>query len=447
MQISNYEGADLLQAELFLQAHPALEQATVQEVLKTCNLSFVLEGINRWQSTMICELKDSYVQQSQRYVTLSADGYTLPQLKEEDRKKAEELIGRAFALYAEMSQLKEAFQGRPKKEHYLHGIPVEDARYILPLAVKTNLSVATTGDKLLAWFRMMKRPLDQQMFADVHDALLAVLPPTIGQWLEQQEYSYEDTGLLNQYYQDELDKITAKKPVVLLHTFAEPELKAGLGALTSTKAEPPSAVLQQWGAAAAEKARGVTGRVLGYGHTSIAEQCRTTFGMMFSLVTYHQQVRHRLPSTFREPWLNILLEPERPPVIPQSVIDGGFEQPYRRLVQDMQRFQQRIAGHYTGGLWRYFLLNCQQVKVIISTNARMDCGMLQERICCNAQWEINRIAVAKLEALRKLSDILYRYAVPSCVYGVCKEGKMTCGRAAEMREKYGVQNSSDKKTP
>ena len=180
----------------------------------------------------------------------------------------------------------------------------------------------------------------------------------------------------------------------------------------------------------------MTSRVLGYGHASIAEQCRTTFGMMFSLVTYHQQVRHRLPSTFREPWLNILLEPERPPVIPQSVIDGGFEQPYRRLVQDMQRFQQRIAGHYTGGLWRYFLLNCQQVKVITSTNARMDCGMLQERICNNAQWEINRIAVAKLEELRKLSDILYQNAVPSCVYGACKEGKLTCGRADEMRVQY-----------
>ena len=123
MQITNYEGKDLEQVESFLQSHPALETTTVKELLKTCNLSFILEGITRWQSTMICELKDSYVQQSQRYVTLSADGYVLPQLKDEDKQKAEALIGRAFSLYAEMSQLKEAFRGRPKKEHYLHGIP------------------------------------------------------------------------------------------------------------------------------------------------------------------------------------------------------------------------------------------------------------------------------------------------------------------------------------
>ena len=439
MELTNYEGNDLLQVDAFLQGHTAIKAATVKELLKTCNVSFVLEGINRWQSTMICELKDSYVQQSQRYVTMDADGYTLPDLKEEDAQKARELVGRAFALYEEMSQIKEEFKGRPKKEHYLHGIPVEDARYILPLAVKTNLSVATTGDKLLDWFKMMNRPLDMQMFADVHAALLQVLPETLGQWLDKQDYEYEETGMLNQYYQDELDEIMPQRPVVLLRTFHQPELKAGLGALTSTKAEPPSQVLESWGEEAAQKAKGVTRRVMGYGHTSIAEQCRTTFGMMFSLVTYHQQVRHRLPSTFREPWLNILLEPERPPVVPQSVTDGGFEQPYRRLVQDMQRFQQRIAGHYTVGLWRYFLRNCQQVKIITSTNARMDCGMLQERICNNAQWEINRIAVAKLAELRKLSDILYQYAVPSCVYGACKEGKMTCGRAAEMREKYRIK--------
>lgn len=436
MKITNYEGTDLLQVEVFLQKHPDLNEATVTELLKTCNLSFVLEGINRWQSSMICERKDSYVQQSQRYVTMTAEGYTLPELQEEDRQMAENLIGRAFALYEEMSRVKGDFKGRPKKENYLYGIPVEDARYILPLAVKTNLSVATTGDKLLGWFRMMNRPADQTMFADIHQALKELLPERIGEWLDNRKYNYDENDMLNRYYQDMLDDITPEKPVALLRTFEHPELKAGLGALTSTKSETPSQVLEQWGEEAAEKAKGVTRRVLGYGHTSIAEQCRTTFGMMFSLVTWHQQVRHRLPSTFREPWSNILQESERPPVVPQSVIDGGFESQYRWLVQDMQRFQMQIAERYSGGVWRYFLLNCQQIKIITSTNARMDCGMLQERICNNAQWEINAIAVAKLEELRKLSDILYRYAVPSCVYGACKEGKMTCGKAAEMREKY-----------
>lgn len=115
MELTNYEGNDLLQVDAFLQGHTAIKAATVKELLKTCNISFVLEGINRWQSTMICELKDSYVQQSQRYVTMDADGYTLPDLKEEDAQKARELVGRAFALYEEMSQIKEDLRGALKR--------------------------------------------------------------------------------------------------------------------------------------------------------------------------------------------------------------------------------------------------------------------------------------------------------------------------------------------
>ena len=89
MQLTNYEGQDLLSVDVLLKQHTEVNADTVRELLKTCNVSFVLEGINRWQSTMICERKDSYVQQSQRYVTMSSDGYTLPAMDEKDTRKAE----------------------------------------------------------------------------------------------------------------------------------------------------------------------------------------------------------------------------------------------------------------------------------------------------------------------------------------------------------------------
>ena len=47
---------------------------------------------------------------------------------------------KTLALYQKMSQMKQGeFKGRPKLENYEYGIPIEDARYILPLAVKTNV--------------------------------------------------------------------------------------------------------------------------------------------------------------------------------------------------------------------------------------------------------------------------------------------------------------------
>lgn len=440
MKLTNFETSDLSGINHILFHQMTLEAETVKELLKTCNISFVLEGINRLQSTLICELKDSYVQQSQRYVTLSPDGYTLPALRKEDAEKARNLMEKAFHLYEEMSVLKEEFKGRPKREHYLHGIPIEDARYILPLAVKTNITVSMTGDKLYDWFKMMKHPDNQKLFSEIHDALLSFLPEFLGLWLQSQPYGYERNAVLMNYYRKDLCKITSESPVVLLHAFSEPELKVGVGALTSTKATAPSEVLLEWKEEAPVKSREVMNRVLGYGHTAISEQHRTTFGMMFSLVTYHQQVRHRLPATYRESWNNILQSFSRPVIIPETVCEGGFRTNYMELVEEFKKFQQYLANQYEDGEWRYFLLNCQQVKVITSTNARMDCEMLKERICNNAQWEIHKIACMKLHELRKQSGTLYKHAVPSCVYGVCKEGKLTCGRAQEMREQYYTED-------
>ena len=155
MRLSNYEDDGLVRVENWLQQqNEELSGETLRVILAAYNVSFVLEGINRWHSTMLCELKNSYVQQSQRYVTMSADGYLLPELTAEEKKQAEELLQQAFDLYSEMSVIKEEFKGRPKAEYYQYGIPVEDARYISPLAMQTNLSVAMSGDKLLDWFAL-----------------------------------------------------------------------------------------------------------------------------------------------------------------------------------------------------------------------------------------------------------------------------------------------------
>ncbi|HEX3030723.1 MAG TPA: thymidylate synthase (FAD), partial [Bacillota bacterium] len=35
--------------------------------------------------------------------------------------------------------------------------------------------------------------------------------------------------------------------------------------------------------------------------------------------------------------------------------------------------------------------------------------------------------------------VLFRKAGPGCLTGPCPEGKMTCGQAREMREKYYVK--------
>ena len=133
MKITQFTATGLQELEACLEMNEInrIGESELRSLLKTINLSFIYEDINRLQSTLICECKDSYVQQSQRYVSLTEEAYDLPELSKEDETQAKSLLKEAFSLYAEMSEKKAGeFKGRPKIEHYLHGIPIEDARYI-----------------------------------------------------------------------------------------------------------------------------------------------------------------------------------------------------------------------------------------------------------------------------------------------------------------------------
>ena len=210
-------------------------------------------------------------------------------------------------------------------------------------------------------------------------------------------------------------------------------MKVGFGSMTSTMKSAPSVLIEKWGAEAPKKAQGVTDRVLSYGHTSVAEQARTTFGMMCSLVTYHQQLRHRLSANMREPLTNLIDDVQRPVKLPPTIANSNFYKEYQALTVKLKKFRKHIAQVYGKDKAMQFLLNCDQVKVIVSANARADISMMADRTCMNAQWEIRELAVRKVMELRKLSSVLYEKALPSCVNGACREGKMTCGQAEKVR--------------
>ncbi len=442
MRIENFEATGLERFASWLDrdgfAAPGMK--TMRQALKSVNISFVLEGIDRVQSTLLCELNDSYVQQSQRYVALERDAYLLPELDAPDFERAVELTERAFSLYDEMSRLKEGeFKGRPKTEHYLYGIPIEDARYILPLSCKTNLCVTLSGDKLPEFFRLLHDRRYVRIFSGIENALAQLLPRKLVEVLRGEKDEAQDDALLQEFYHDYFAALDEKENLVLLEHFADLDLRVALGALTSTSKQTAAATREKWGEEASFKAKSLVKRVLGYGHDSIAEQARTTFGMMCSMVTYHQQLRHRLSRNQREELTALLEARNRQPKVPASVAASAFAADFCRLAEEFKEFRSRIAAKYGADKAFAFLLNCDQIKLIVSANARADVSMLAERTCMNAQWEIRELAIKKLRLLRTLSDVLYEKALPSCVSGACREGALSCGRANEVRREFGAE--------
>ncbi|MDR3543156.1 MAG: FAD-dependent thymidylate synthase [Desulfosporosinus sp.] len=439
MRITNFEatGFDSLVAWIKRNNNILINELSLIQVLKTVNISFFLEEINRLQSTLICELKDSYVQQSQRYVTMSEGSYILPKLEENDGKVATELIEKAFGLYGRMSQLKEgSFKGRPKSEHYMHGIPIEDARYILPLSTKTNVCVAMSGDKLIEFFKLMNDKKYGNIFTSLCEDLVSYLPSSLVNLLPRDYDSNVCGDIISDYYSDYFSRISTENNLIMLDCFSDIDMKVGFGALTSTLKETPSQAIEKWGKDAPVKAKCVVERVLGYGHDSIAEQARTTFGMMCSMVTYHQQLRHRLSQNYREELFELIHDKDREVKIPDTVKNSVYYQEYMSIVNDFKTFRLLVVKKYGQDQALSFLLNCDQIKLIISSNARSDISMLEDRTCMNAQWEIRELAIKKLMLLRKLSSVIYEKALPPCVYGKCREMKLTCGQQTKVRNQF-----------
>jgi len=76
-------------------------------------------------------------------------------------------------------------------------------------------------------------------------------------------------------------------------------------------------------------------------------------------------------------------------------------------------------------------------------NARELLHFFEERLCRRAQWEIRFVAEKMLELTKAELPAVFAGTGPKCVrLGHCPEGKMTCGRYAEMIEKYAERKNS-----
>ena len=85
----------------------------------------------------------------------------------------------------------------------------------------------------------------------------------------------------------------------------------------------------------------------------------------------------------------------------------------------------------------YLILSGNTLSIVSTMNGRELMLFMKLRSCTRAQWEIQIYANKMLEILRREEPELFRYYGPSCyVQGYCPEGRLTCGKATEMKEKY-----------
>lgn len=85
---------------------------------------------------------------------------------------------------------------------------------------------------------------------------------------------------------------------------------------------------------------------------------------------------------------------------------------------------------------RFVLPNACETKMVCTFNARSLLNFFSHRCCNRAQWEIRELATQMLQEVKAVAPHLFEKAGPPCLRGNCPEGKMSCGKMAEVREKF-----------
>jgi len=187
-----------------------------------------------------------------------------------------------------------------------------------------------------------------------------------------------------------------------------------------------------------EKSVDLLKRLVEMGHESPTEHAVFTFAIEgVSRALTHQLVRHRIAS-YSQQSQRYVKGSDFKYIIPPSIKNNKeakekFEKIMENLAKEYDEFN-KIAPNEDS---RFILPNAAETKIIVTMNARSLKNFFTRRCCNRAQWEIKQLADEMLKLCRKAAPELFGKIGPNCYsLGYCTEGKMSCGKGAEMKEKY-----------
>ena len=175
------------------------------------------------------------------------------------------------------------------------------------------------------------------------------------------------------------------------------------------------------------------------GHASVLEHVTLTYGVEgISRAASHQLVRHRIASYSQQSQRYVASKfgYVTPPTVAAS---PGLLVEYERHMAACSRLYAKLmkAGVPPEDA-RFALPNATETKILITMNARELHHFFSLRTCRRAQWEIREMAKRMLSAARERAPLLFETAGPGCVRGRCPEGKMSCGKPAEVRREIAA---------
>lgn len=352
----------------------------------------------------------SYTVKSRRYVDFAGAGYVVP----EGLTKAQAAVYRAamdarFADYEKLMAL---------------GVPKEDARFVLPYCLRSNFFMTVNARELIALVCAMIAGRGKG-FQEI-EALGAQLKAQFD-------------AIYPNVIDGELKRYPGCAPTELPTEILDPAEAVGGAELLSAT---PNAL------ALLEAAMGFSGRfepqfgaylnqanlrrLLLDARPRELELLNYVFGVRhISLACLTHFVRHRVDSPIVPPVLAALaggsfVLPETVRAIPEA------EKLFHAAFSDQAaKAREELALGIDPADASYFAMSGHQLDILLGMNARELMHFMKLRTCSRAQWEIRGVAGEMLLLLQESLPALFGMYGPSCRFGPCPEGRMSCGRPQE----------------
>lgn len=212
-----------------------------------------------------------------------------------------------------------------------------------------------------------------------------------------------------------------------------------------------------------EQAEKFVKMLMGFSHMSPLEHISFSFAIEgVSRTLTHQLVRHRLAS-YSQQSQRYVSETEFDFIVPPAIekdeqalkafnesmemIQSSYEKIRDILTEnktkelvEKEKMEEKSARSKAVKLAnedaRFVLPGACETKIITTMNARQLLHFFEERTCTRAQWEIRALATEMLKLVKEVCPVIFDSAGPGCVRGACPEGKMSCGKAKEIKEKF-----------
>lgn len=211
-----------------------------------------------------------------------------------------------------------------------------------------------------------------------------------------------------------------------------------------------------------EKSREFVQMLSGLGHESPLEHASFTFAIEgVSRALLAQITRHRIASFSVQSQRYVKMDEFSYVLPPEVAAVPGAKERFESAVQQEAAFYNEMtevlqtkheAAFLQAGLSgkearakaekkaiedaRFLLPNACTTKMILTMNTRSLLHFFRLRCCARAQWEIHALADEMLKLVCAVAPALFSVAGPACAAGACSEGKMSCGKAAEIRARY-----------